>query len=96
MATLLLDEMKDACMAHAVAKGWSLLLIIRPRVDFWKEAAWWPEMVDFIRAYPIDESTFDTWDRFSKEHSGVDKSTDAVAAFKTYATDYLGIQILQI
>jgi hypothetical protein len=95
MATLLLNEMKDACMAHAVAKGWSLLLIIRPRVDFWKEAAWWPEMVDFIRAYPIHESTFDTWDRFSKENCSLDKA-DAVAAFKTYAIHYLGIQILRI
>jgi len=91
----LLNEMKAACITHATAKGWSLLLIIRPRVDFWKEAAWWPEMIDFIREYPIDESVFDTWDEFSKEHTGVDTSTNAVETFKTYAIGYLGYQILR-
>ncbi len=95
MASLLLNEMKAACITHATAKGWSLLLIIRPRVDFWKEAAWWPEMIDFIREYPIDESVFDTWDEFSKEHTGVDTSTNVVETFKTYAIGYLGFQILR-
>jgi len=94
MATLLLNEMKAACITHATAKGWSLLLIIRPRVDFWKEAAWWPEMVDFIREYPLDESVFDTWDEFSREHTGVNTS-NAVETFRTYAIEYLGYTILR-
>jgi hypothetical protein len=95
MASLLLNEMRDACITHATAKGWSLLLIIRPRVDFWKEASWWPKMIDFIREYPIDESVFDTWDAFSKEHTGVDTSINAVETFKMYAIGYLGFQILR-
>lgn len=94
MDSLLLNEMKDACVAYAGVKGWSLLLTIRPRVDFWREAAWWPKMVDFIREYPISESTFDTWDRFSKENCNLDNE-DLVASFKTYAIYYLGTQILQ-
>jgi hypothetical protein len=95
MAELMLDKMRVACREHAIAKGWSLLLTIHPRVDFWKETTWWPMMIDFIREYPIDETVFDTWDKFSKEHTGVDTSINAVETFRTYAIGYLGFQVLR-
>lgn len=92
MDTLL--TLRNDCIDYANSKGWSLLLIIEPRVDFWRETTWWPEMVEFIHAYPISEQGFDTWDRFCKR-TAIENTSDPVSAFKAYAIEYLGVQILR-
>jgi len=77
--------MTAACLAHAEKNGWNVHFNIAERKNYWKDAAWWPDMANFIMRYKVDKEMINQWGLFDKMDTGI----VAVSGVSSYPSDLI-------
>ena len=91
--------MTKACMTHAEKNGWNLHMSVMDQKYYWKQEAWWKDMVWFIMTYQVDGTTINKWGLFDKMDIGIimmttvgtmyPSSIEEGILFKQYVVRYL-------
>ena len=86
-----MKTMTAACLAHAEKNGWNVHFNIAERQNYWKDAAWWPDMANFIMRYKVDKEMINQWGLFDKMDTGITVSAPSQSdlLFKQHTIAYL-------